>query len=89
MATASSTGRPGKTSFAHSGVAAATIDQLIACLVISSIAGLFAFEAAMFARETFAGSCCASSAGFAPAIAMRAAPLRNAVAIASAIHCGA
>jgi hypothetical protein len=53
------------------------------------MAGLAAFDAATFARATFAGSCPASSAGFVPAIAIRAAPLLNAVAIASCNHTGA
>ena len=74
---------------AHSGVAAATIVQLISCRVINSIAGLAAFDAATLARATLAGSCPASSAGFEPAIAMRAAPLLNAVRIASCSHAGA
>ena len=89
FATPKSTGSAGNTSFAHSGVAAATIVQLISCRVISSIAGFDAFENATFARATFAGSCPASSAGFVPAIAIRAAPFLKAVAIASCSHTGA
>ena len=87
--TASSTGSAGNTSFAHSGVAQATIDQLISWRVIISIAGLAAFEAATLARAIFAGSCPFSRAGFAPAIASRAAPLLNAAAMLSCIHVGA
>ena len=55
---------------------------------MSSIAGLLAFDAAMLARETFAGSCPASSAGLAPVSASRAAPLEKAAAMPSASHCG-
>ena len=89
FATACSTGSPGNTSFAHSGVAAATIVQLISCRVINSMAGFDAFDAATFARATFAGSCPPSSAGFVPAIAIRAAPFLNASAIASCSQTGA
>ena len=86
LASAISSGSPGKTSLAHSGVAQATIVQLIWWRVMSSIAGFEAFDMATLARATRAGSCFASRAGFAPAIAMRAAPLRNAAAMASCSH---
>src|SRR5665213_4515493 len=76
LARATGAGALGKTSAAHAGVAQATMVQLMAWRVMSSIAGLAALDEATLARETLAGSCCASRAGFAPVMPRRAAPER-------------